>query len=127
MPRNVLLAGWFHVGAELLVTHAVSSRMHLVRLYLPVRDNAGQAFPVAMFRTIEAELSHRFGGVTAHLAAPASGLWRESGKLHADEVVIFEVLTDEADRDWWTAYRERLARDFRQKQILLMLQAVEVV
>jgi hypothetical protein len=101
--------------------------MHLVRFYLPVRDNAGQAFPVPVFRAIESELSRRFGGVTAHLAAPASGLWRQSGKLHADEVVIFEVLTENIDRAWWTGYRERLERDFRQKHILLMLQAVEVV
>lgn len=127
MRRNVCEVGWFHGVPELRWSHAVSGCMHLVRFYLPVRDNAGQAFPVAMFRAIEAELSQRFGGVTAHLASPASGLWRESGTLHADEVVIFEVLTEDVDRSWWAGYRARLARDFRQKQILLMLHAVEVV
>ena len=50
--------------------------MFLMRFYLPLRDNAGEAFPPRMFREVEDELSRRFGGVTAHLEAPASGLWR---------------------------------------------------
>lgn len=80
-----------------------------------------------MFRAVVAELSSRFGGVTAHLQSPASGLWRDGGELHADDVVIFEVLSEAEDRDWWIAFRERLARDFRQKSVLLLLQPVEVV
>jgi hypothetical protein len=101
--------------------------MDLARLYLPLRDNQGEAFPPLMFRAVEEELSRRFGGVTAHLESPANGLWRENGKMHADEVVIFEILLDEADRTWWTTYRERLERDFRQKRILLLLQPVEAI
>ena len=99
----------------------------MARFYLPLQDNLGEAFPSTMYVAVESELSARFGGVTAHLESPASGLWRENGTTHADEVVIFEVLLDDVDRDWWTAYRARLQRDFRQKQILLMLQPVEVL
>jgi hypothetical protein len=104
--------------------------MRLARFYLPLRDNAGEPFPSFMFRGVEAELSARFGGVTAHLQSPASGLWRDGGdggQVHADEVVIFEVLAKAEDRDWFVAYRGRLARDFRQKSILMMLQPVDVV
>jgi hypothetical protein len=101
--------------------------MRLVRFYLPLRDNSGDPFPSHMFRSVEAELSSRFGGVTAHLQSPASGLWRDGGEVHADDVVIFEVLAKKEDLDWWTAYRGRLASDFRQKSILMMLQQVEVV
>ena len=101
--------------------------MYLARFYLPLRDNQGDAFPASMFRVVETELSRRFGGVTAHLESPASGLWRENGTMHADEVVIFEVILPEADRAWWSAYRERLEHDFRQKRILLMIQPVEVI
>jgi len=101
--------------------------MRLVRFYLPLRDNAGEAFPAEMFRAIETELSGRFGGVTAHLESPASGLWRHGGEMHADDVVIFEGLSSEAERDWWSTYRDRLARDFRQKAVLMLLQPVEVV
>lgn len=101
--------------------------MHLSRFYLPLRDNAGTPFSPNMFRAVERELSARFGGVTAHLQSPASGLWRDGGEVHADDVVIFEVLVSDWDRDWWAAYRDRLAHDFRQKSILILLQQVEVV
>lgn len=101
--------------------------MRLARFYLPLRDNTGEPFPSHMFRAVEHELSARFGGVTAHLQSPASGLWSDGGKVHADEVMIFEVLADDTDRDWWVAYRARLAQQFRQKSILIMLQPVEVV
>ena len=101
--------------------------MHLVRFYLPLRDNTGEAFPAKMLADVSAELSGRFGGVTAHLLSPASGLWRDGGDMHADDVVIFEVFTQKVDRGWWTAYRERLAQDFRQKSILMLLQPVEVI
>jgi hypothetical protein len=101
--------------------------MYMARFYLPLCDNAGEAFPPRMFRIVEAELFRRFGGVTAHLQAPASGLWREQGKTHVDEVVIFEVILDKADRAWWSSYRERLEHDFRQKRILLVLVPLEVI
>lgn len=101
--------------------------MHLVRFYLPLRDNAGEPFPAQKLEDVSAELSGRFGGVTAHLLSPASGLWRDGGDVHADDVVIFEVFTQKVDRAWWTAYRERLAHDFRQKSILMLLQPVEVI
>lgn len=101
--------------------------MRLARFYLPLRDNSGEPFPSHMFRSVEAALSARFGGVTAHLQSPASGLWRDGGEIHADDVVIFEVLSRKDDRAWWTAYREELARTFRQKSILMMLQEVDVV
>ena len=101
--------------------------MRLARFYLPLQENAGNPFPAQMFRAVEGELSARFGGVTAHLQSPASGIWRDGGEVHADDVVIFEVLVRDWDRGWWTAYRDRLARMFRQKSILILLQQVEMV
>lgn len=115
------------LAQELSSGSIVLAPMYLARFYLPLRDNEGEPFPSLMFRVVEAELSRRFGGVTAHLESPASGLWREKGTTHVDEVVIFEVIVEEMDRSWWTSYRERLERDFRQKRILLMLQPVEVM
>ena len=101
--------------------------MHVIKLYLPLRDNSGHAFEARMFKDVEKELSERFGGVTAHTQAPANGLWREGDTTHADEIVIFEVILKSADRAWWTQYRERLERLFRQKSVMVFLQDIEVL
>ena len=77
--------------------------MHLVRFYLPVRDNTGAAFPAQMLADVSSELSGRFGGVTAHLLSPASGLWRDGGDIHADAedanmYAAIDALADKLDR-----------------------------
>lgn len=101
--------------------------MNVVKLYLPLRDNEGVPFNAKMFKDVEAHLSGRFGGVTAHMEAPASGLWHEGGTTHADEIVIFEVILKSADRAWWTAYRKELEAQFRQKSVMVFLQDIEVL
>jgi hypothetical protein len=105
----------------------MENAMNVVKLYLPLRDNSGNAFDARMFKDIEQELSQRFGGVTAHMQAPANGLWREGDTTHADEIVIFEVILKTADRTWWTQYRERLEVQFRQKSVMVFLQEIEVL
>jgi hypothetical protein len=44
--------------------------MHLVQLFLPLRDNAGASFPPALFAAVRTELTDAFGGVTAYQRAP---------------------------------------------------------
>lgn len=101
--------------------------MQLVRLFLPLQDNDGQAFPPGHYRDIEQDLAQRFGGVTAHLEAPASGRWRDGGESHDDEIVIFEVVVPDADRSWWTSYRKQLEGKFRQKRILVTIQPIDIL
>jgi hypothetical protein len=55
------------------------------------------------------ELTERFGGVTAHRRSPAEGLWKEDeGSVSRDEVVIYEVMTEELDREEWRRYGAEL-------------------
>lgn len=94
--------------------------MHLVQLLLPLRDNQGQPFPASQFNGVRAELMRRFGGVTAFLRAPAEGLWKEdSSQVSRDEVVMFEVLVDSLDHEWWAGYRSHLQKEFRQEDLLV--------
>ena len=65
------------------------------------------------------ELAARFGGVTAFRRAPAEGVWREGGVESRDRVVIFEVMADALERDWWRVYREELERRFRQEKMVV--------
>lgn len=100
--------------------------MHLVELFLPLRDNRGQPFPAALYDTVRAELAARYGGVTAFTRAPASGLWEDDdGSVQRDDVVLFEVVVDHLDRGWWGRYRETLEARLRQDEVLVRATAVE--
>ena len=98
---------------------AVDGAMHLVQLLLPLRDNAGVPFPRAAFEQVRAELTERYGGVTAYLRSPASGVWRdEGGEVARDEVVMVEVMVERLDRPWWAEYRRSLEQRFRQAELV---------
>lgn len=99
--------------------------MHLVELFLPVRDG-GTPFPAELFDAVRAELAEIFGGVTAFTRTPATGLWEDgSGDVQRDEMVLFEVMVEHVDHAWWRAYREELERRFRQDEVLVRATAVE--
>jgi hypothetical protein len=94
--------------------------MHIVELLLPLRDNEGNEFPRATLDAVRHELTERFGGVTAHLRAPAAGAWKDDeGDVARDDVVIVEVMADSLDRAWWAGYRRELEARFRQDEILI--------
>ena len=96
-----------------------------MELLLPVYGPDGERFPQGHFDAVSAELTDRFGGLTAHVRAPAKGLWEEpSGRTQRDDIVIFEVMVDALDADWWADYRRRLERRFSQDEIVI--RAVEM-
>jgi hypothetical protein len=101
--------------------------MHLVQILLPLSDNAGNRFPRELYGRVRSELTERFGGLTAFTRAPAEGLWTEGGETSRDEIVIFEVMTKELDRDWWRSYRRDLEGRFRQDVIVIRAQAIEAI
>ena len=100
--------------------------MHLVELFLPLRDNAGKAFPRAFYDDVRSQLAEVHGGVTAFTRAPATGLWEDDeGDVQRDEVVLFEVMVEQLDHGWWRQYRTRLERRFRQDEVLVRATLVE--
>ena len=99
--------------------------MHLIQLLLPLHDNEGRAFPGTYFAQVREDLTERFGGVTAFIRAPAVGLWKEGpSDINRDEVVMFEVLAGELDRNWWALYREQLQSKFRQDEVLIWASSI---
>ena len=101
--------------------------MHLIQLLLPLYDNDGAALPRALFDKVREDLSGRFGGLTAFTRAPAEGHWRDEGEIRRDDIVIFEVMAQRLDRDWWRAYRRELERSFRQEEIVIRAQDIELL
>lgn len=92
--------------------------MYLVEILLPLYDNEGRRFDAEEFDRVRDELAAAFGGVTAFRRAPAEGVWKEGGEESRDRIVVFEVMADSLERDWWRDYRAELERRFRQDKIV---------
>jgi hypothetical protein len=102
--------------------------MHLVQLLLPLYGDDGARLPQDVFDTVRAELVERFGGLTAYTRAPAKGLWvDEKDRVDHDDIVVYEVMVPKLERDWWASYRQALARRFRQKELVVRAQGVELL
>src|ERR1051325_5388456 len=93
--------------------------MFLVEILLPLYDNEGRRFGAGEFGRVRDELAARFGGVTAFRRAPGEGVWREGGGESRDRVVVFEVMADALEREWWREYRGELERRFRQEKMVI--------
>lgn len=101
--------------------------MHLIQILLPTRDNEGKPFGKDMFREVRTDLADHFGGVTAYLRAPATGLWEADGELVKDEIVIFEVMADRLEREFWRLYRLELQEMFAQDVIVVRTHKVDIL
>ena len=94
--------------------------MFVVEIFLPLHDNAGAPFAQDLFGAVRTELAHRFGGVTAFMRSPAVGIWKDDeGVARRDDIVVFEVMTEDLDTSWWAAYRAQLERTFKQEEVLI--------
>jgi hypothetical protein len=86
----------------------------LVQMLLPV---VGQQ---KAYKNVLDELTERFGGATAYSRAPAAGLWKNpSDRTERDDIIVVEVMVDRVDRAWWSAFRRRLEKRLRQKEIVV--------
>ncbi|CAN5475286.1 hypothetical protein BH10PSE6_BH10PSE6_31220 [soil metagenome] len=102
--------------------------MHLVQVLLPLYDNGGQPFEQAVYLSVKTAFAKKFGGVTAYVRSPAEGAWHgPSGAASHDEIVIFEVMTERLDRRWWRKMRSELARTFRQEQLVIRTNPIEIL
>ena len=99
---------------------------HLVQILLPLHRCDGSDVPPDVFAGVRDELTERFGGVTAYSRNPATGLWkRTEAEVERDQVIMVEVVVDAFDREWWTHYRDVLARRFDQEEIHARAIAIE--
>ena len=104
-------------------------RKYLIEIFLPLTDGRGKRIPAASFRAVHAELADRFGGLTAHVRAPAVGVWKPKPKRRAerDVIVIYEVMTSRLNARWWARYRRALERRFAQDEILIRARPVRTL
>lgn len=102
--------------------------MHLIQILLPLYDNAGDPFPQREYLRVRDQLTDHFGGITAYVHSPAVGLWKEtsSSTVH-DDIVIYEVMSEQLDRPWWIDYRKDLAKVFRQELLIVRVMEVQLL
>jgi hypothetical protein len=101
--------------------------MFLIQLLIPLTDNDGKPFPPSSFAALRDELSTAFGGLTAYTRSPAVGLWRtdDAEPPQRDDIIVYEVLVDVIDREWWAAYRKELERRFAQDELMIRAHSVD--
>jgi hypothetical protein len=100
--------------------------MFLVQFLLPLYGNSGQRFPADHYTRVTGELTERYGGVTAYLRSPGNGAWKApTGEVDRDDVVMFEVMVDSLDREWWASYRKQLEKRFSQEALVVRATAFE--
>lgn len=96
-----------------------------IEIFVPLVRGDGQPVEPSRLSGLEQELTERFGGVTAFTRAPARGRWADGGEVETDEVVIYEVMVEDLDHDWWSGLRKRLERDFDQQEVVIRAHAIE--
>jgi hypothetical protein len=100
---------------------------YLIQILLPLYDNAGNRFPEEAYTEVRSDLTDRFGGLTAYSRSPAEGLWARGVQTKIDDIVVFEVMVQALDRDWWRDYKQQLERLFRQDKLVLRAQSYEPI
>jgi hypothetical protein len=102
--------------------------MYLIQIFLPVYGNDGTALPHEQYEQTRNEIVQRFGGLTTYSRAPASGLWQErNGNTIHDDLLVYEVMADEVDEEWWRGYRRILERRFMQDAIVVRAQPIQLL
>lgn len=101
---------------------------HLIQILLPTHARDGAAVAAEQFVRVRAELTERFGGVTAYSRSPALGLWkRDDEAIERDQVIMVEVVVEAFDRDWWAGYREQLETRFGQEEVHARALSMELI
>lgn len=101
--------------------------MYLIQILLPTHDNEGEKFEHRNFEEVRSGLADHFGGVTTYMRSPATGLWEREGQKVRDDLVIFEVMVERLEREYWRLYRLELQEMFRQDVIVMRAQRIEVL
>jgi len=97
-------------------------------LFVPLYYNDGRPVEPQTFQALQQPLLHQFGGLT-FFPQPNQGLWTMAGITYRDEIVIYRVITSDAQeaRRFWSELKERLQQELQQEEILIVERDVETL
>jgi hypothetical protein len=76
-------------------------------------------FEQKLYTEVRNELVDRFGGITAYTRAPVHGLWQESEQIVRDDLIIYEIMVETLEEEWWRGYRVILENRFQQQSLVV--------
>lgn len=101
--------------------------MYLVQILLPLTNNRHKGLPHQLYADVQKELTERFHGLTAYSRAPAEGMWKPNRGTKRDDIVVYEVITEAIDEEWWNDYRKRLESLFQQESIVIRAHEIRLL
>jgi hypothetical protein len=90
-------------------------------IFIPLYYNDGTPIEPAKFQELQARLLERFEGLT-YFPQPNQGFWKFGGMTYRDEIVIYRVITRDADksREFLARLKGQLIQEFEQEEILIV-------
>ena len=97
-------------------------------LFVPLYYNDGRQIEPQKFQALQQQLLEKFGGLT-FFPQPNQGLWTMAGITYRDEIVIYRVITPDAQeaRRFWSDFKEWLKQELQQEEILIVERDVETL
>ena len=100
----------------------------LFQIFLPLYNVEGEAFSKDLFDDFSKQFSEQFGGITAFSRSPVTGIWKKDGNdSEKDTLIIYEVIADHYDKQYWSATKSVLKHKFSQDEILIRCLTMEAV
>jgi hypothetical protein len=97
-------------------------------LFIPLYYNDGRQVEPQKFQALQQQLFDRFGGLT-FFPQPNEGFWTVAGITYRDAIVIYRVITSEAQeaRRSLSTLKEQLKEALQQEEILIVEREVETL
>ncbi len=91
----------------------------LIQILLPLTDSQGEPWPSELHEQVKIKFTQEFGGMTAYVYSPAEGRWKDGGAQVEEDMVMYEVVTESLDTEWWAQYRTVLMSRFQQQDLMI--------
>ena len=104
--------------------------MKKYEIYLPLKYNDGTEVEPEKLKQIRERLVAVFGAITVSpIAAPFDGRWRYGGVEYVDQIIRFEIITEEdfSSNLFFKNFKNQLKRSLRQFDILITVQNIETI
>jgi len=102
--------------------------MQLIQIFLPIVEKENKDFNFQLYTDIRTELTNKFGGITTYTRSPATGLWKEEAdKTVKDAIIIYEVMAQDLDKDWWQNYKQMMEKEFQQEEIIIRTWKIDLL